>query len=171
MTQFHHMATVAATEVEMLGDFYEATGVSLGLLKQIESTCDWLGRLARQIAPLGHHAFALCQSIAASRVVAGKLLDPDDKAIDAIRTAIDSMENMLSMLAHKESFIDQDASLNGDHREFLHASYYAAIRAFGDAIEGGKALVDAVITHDLAAEPRVGKVYGNVDDMMRALAD
>jgi hypothetical protein len=129
-------------------------GTSLYLLRAIKSTVDSLEANERLAEATALIASMLAKNLASETPVVGHLLDPDDKVINGIESAYRALEDGLPrMLLCKES-IDKDADLNGEHCELLHTAYDRNIAALANLIESAKNLRAAIISHDLAAEPR-----------------
>jgi hypothetical protein len=129
-------------------------GNSLYLLRAIAETVDSLEARERLANAIADNASLLAKVISAREPIVGKLLDPDDKAINGIESAYRGLEEILPKMQLKKAAIDEDSSLDDGHSELLHMAYERCMSAVAWMIEAAKNLRAAVITHDLAAEPR-----------------
>lgn len=161
-----HTQSVSELKHELSTFGSSAEGTSLYLLRQITETVDNLEALERLARQTSEHAELLTKIIAAHKPSVGKLLDPQDQAINAIESAYTMLEDALPKMLLKKQAIDQDDNLNDGHCDLLHASYDRCIDAFARFIESSKDLRAAVISHDLAAEPRGQLTFESVEDVI-----
>lgn len=152
---------------ERLAQFAAAVASSsLYLLRAIEKTVDALQDIERLSVALAASTLRLAERIRASAAVTGQYLDPDDQAIDEIEAGYRALEACLPQLLVAKSSIDEGCGRDG---ESLHVAYDRTIAAWADLIEAGKGLRAAVISHDLAAEPRSSESFESADTLIAAL--
>lgn len=144
-------------------------GTSLYLLRAIETTVDNLEAGERLARATTENASLLASVIRQKEPAVGQMLDPDDKVINELESAYRGLEQNLPKLLLKKEAIDKDDALKADHCELLHTAYDRIISAFAGLIESAKMLRAAVISHDLAAEPRTQLSFESLGDMMNDL--
>ncbi len=132
---------------------------SINLLDAIDGTIEAMLGLASIMSGIEQMVSSFAESIKAMPVEAGRYLDPDDEAIDALAQAAAALKNYLTKLVRKRAEIDRDSRLRGDHCEALHDAYESASGVIADLIESVESLRALVITRDLAAEPRDGEAF------------
>lgn len=69
----------------------------------------------------------------------------------------------MSGLTAKKGYIDRDKGLSSAHCDMLHTAYDDALLAIALTIEVAKDMRAAIIAHDLASEPRDGRIYPTVE--------
>ncbi|HWJ33896.1 MAG TPA: hypothetical protein VNR70_01440 [Steroidobacteraceae bacterium] len=144
-------------------------GTSLYLLRAIETTVDNLEAGERLARAVSENANLLITMIGGKKRVVGQMLDPDDKVINELETAYHGLEQHLPKMLLKKNCIDDDDQLDEGHCEVLHTAYDRHIEAFARLIESAKNLRAAIITHDLAAEPRSQRSFEELDVVISEL--
>lgn len=144
-------------------------GTSLYLLRAIETTVDNLEAGERLARAVSENANLLIAMIREKKPVVGRLLDPEDKVINELETAYRGLEEHLPKMLLKKGCIDGDTQLDQDQCELLHTAYDRHIEAFAQLIESAKNLRAAIITHDLAAEPRSQQSFESLDGVISEL--
>jgi hypothetical protein len=166
----HAVRTVDTDLSDRLSAFgVSVEGTSLYLLRAIESTVDNLEASERLARATAENANLLARVISQKEPVIGQMLDPDDKVINELESAYRGLEQHLPKMLLKKEFIDKDNQLAADHCELLHAAYDTHISAFAGLIESSKMLRAAVISHDLAAEPRTQQSFEAIGDVISDL--
>lgn len=148
-----------------LGDliFLAEGATSLTLLNKIDETVDSLASEQRLYEGIVATARRLASAIAHDST---SLLDPDDRAITALREIYRSMEAELPKILQQRQSVDDDPQLSESHCDMLNASFDMTIKAMAKLIEALKDLAAAVIAHDLALESRDESVYESVSDLI-----
>lgn len=144
-------------------------GSSYYLLRTLERAADSLHEVQKLAEALTTSATSLAENIRAEEVVVARYLDPDDEAIDSIEDGYRALEDRLPQLLLGKSSMDADTRLAGEHSEFLHVAYDRCIAALAALIEASKDLRAAVISHDLAAEPRPSEAFDSADALIESL--
>jgi hypothetical protein len=145
----------------------EAT--NLVLLRDVETTVDSLCA-GQAVFENFRNAFAECEgAVTKLEVITGVYLDGDDVAIDALNGVVARIEHIIPPLLSKKAAIDRDGALSSDHRERLHDAYEQFIDVLAQVIECAKAARDAIICHDLAAEPRATEQFASVALLKQAM--
>lgn len=144
--------------------------VSIGLLDAVDGTVSVLDAIAKIMS--GFHALlaGATDEIAKAEIIAGQYIDEDDVAIDAIERTSAMLKDFLIKLVNKRAAINIDARLRDHHCEALHDSYELAMNATASMAESIQMLRSAIISHDLAAEPRSNaEVFITVDELIASL--
>jgi hypothetical protein len=144
-------------------------GTSLYLLRAIEATVDHLEADERLATALASHARLLANLIGQKEPVVGRMLDPDDSAINNLESAYRVLEEGLPGMLVRKSSIDDDKQLDDGHCDLLHTAYDRCISAFAELIESSKDLRAAIITHDLAAEKGAQQSFESLDEVISDL--
>jgi hypothetical protein len=144
-------------------------GSSLYLLRAIDETVDSLHHDEKLAVAVTETAERMTRDIQAAPVAPGSYVDPEDVAINAIETGYRGIEERLPKLLAKKSAIDVDQDLNDDQREFLHTAYDRCIGTLAGLVEAAKNLRAAVISHDLAAEPRPSQYFDSPKELIASL--
>jgi hypothetical protein len=139
--------------------------VDLRVLRDIEETVDELVKTQRGIAGVTQLARDTEADIKAEDVKVGVFIDENGKLEEGMRTAIAQSERILISFAGKKAAIDKDRNLREHHREDLLDAFNGTVDALALMIESMKDVVAALITHDLAAEPRNGTTYPDIRDL------
>lgn len=142
---------------------------SIGLIDAIDGTVDTMTGLSSVMSGFDKMLLVLIAQISTKQPKPEKYLDPEDEAIDALSQASSSLKDVLTRLVRKRSAIDRDARLKGHHSEALHDAYEEASGAVADLIETVESLRGAIISHDLAAEPRDSAAYETVAALVESL--
>jgi len=146
-----------------------AEGVSLYLLRAINETVDSLQSLEKLANATSEAGEQLRKAITGRAVVEGSYLDADDTAINLFEAGIRALEEHLPTLLLRKGSIDGDSSLDASQADLLHTSYDRCIDSVACLIESMKNLRAAVITHDLAAEPRPVQIFDSTEDLINSL--
>lgn len=144
-------------------------GTSLYLLRMVEDTVDGLQAEERLAEATAATARRLTERVAECAVIEGEFLDPADEALRTIECAYKAVEEHLPGFMVAKNSIDSDPELDAQNKELLHACYDRMISALAELVESSKDLCAAVIRHDLAAEPRNGKAFKSVDELVESL--
>lgn len=144
---------------------------SIGLIDSVDGTVDAMIGIAKVMSGFDQMTSSMAADIKKRAPEPGNYLDPDDEAIDALGKAASSLKDFLAHLVRKRSAIDCDARLNGDHCEALHDAYEEASSAIAYLIESVESFRAAIISHDLAAEPRDTESFEAVTALIQSLQD
>lgn len=142
---------------------------TLDLLKTVDGVCDHLNHMVRLFRPVTARGFETAERVRAHQAQPGGFLDPDDVTIDQIEVAANAFKRMLPDCIAAKATIDSDPDLKPYMRERLHAAFEEAIEAISDIIFAAEAVRDAIVAHDMAADPLDGPVYTNAEDLIAAL--
>lgn len=137
----------------------------LGLHRKVDRTVDALTAHVKMLNGLMNIGRGVIQVVSNVVVETGQYLDPEDKLVDALSELALRLESTLTTLTAKKGCIDRDSRLNESHCDLLHSSYEDLLVAIACVIEVNKDLQAAVITHDLAAEPRNGQRFSTVAEL------
>lgn len=146
-----------------------AEGTSLYLLRAVDQTVDSLCWLAKALSGIGELAVLKRNEIREGKVLEGHYLDPEDKIISQLERATSHFENELPKLLISKGEIDKDHDLTADQKEMLHSAYGEALEEMAALVESVKDLRAAVISHDLAAEPRNVQAHESMADLVKTL--
>jgi hypothetical protein len=167
MTIFTYAANALRDRLSAFGSSVE--GSSLYLLRAINQTVDSLQTEERLAAAVAEVAEKMTIDIQKSDIVLGSYVDPEDIAINGIEAGYRALEERLPSMLTWQSSIDRDASLNPDQCDLLHTAYDRCIGTIARLIEATKNLRAAVISHDLAAEPRPTQYFDSPKDLISSL--
>jgi hypothetical protein len=167
MTVVTYTANPLRAKLAAFGSSVE--GSSLYLLRAIDETVDSLQANEKLAIAVTELAERMTHDIQAARVEPGSYVDPEDTAINAIETGYRGLEELLPKLLAQKSSIDRDENLTDDQCELLHTAFDRCIRTFARLIEASKDLRAAVITHDLAAEPRPPQYFDSPKELISSL--
>ena len=162
-----HRAEMLREDLVAFAPYAETT--SLYLICAIERTVDSLHSKEDIAHAVAAKAVELTERIKGASVLPGQYLDPEDEAIDFFETGYKALEERLPALLTRKSAIDHDSKLGEDHCEMLRNSYDRAIDAVASLIEALKDVRAAIITHDLAAEPKPSEQYESAADLIQSL--
>lgn len=156
---------------ETLHSFAEASEglADLRLVREVDKTVDTLlaaAKFYRSHSVLGR---GIIGRINEPPVVAGELIDPDYQITSGLAEIAERHSDALSEMTIRKGAVDRDSRLTGSHCDMLHSAYEDALLALASLIETSKDMRAAVITHDLAAEPRGGKTYTSAKEMCAAI--
>lgn len=129
-------------------------GSSLYLLHTFERKLTVLQELEELADALAASMSSLAENIRAEKVVTGRYLDPEDEAIDDIEHGYRALEDRLPQLLLGKSSTAETGP-DGGQTELLEVAYDRCTAALAAFIEASKDLRASVISHDLAAEPRL----------------
>lgn len=147
-----------------------AQGVAdLRLHGQVERTVDSLVAYCRFMHGHSRTGRELIERIKTTPVETASYLDPEDQLINALEEMIGRYEQHLDHMANKRETIDRDARLNASHCDMLHSAYEEYLTTLSALNEVVKDMRDAIVDHDLAAEPRGQRVYRDIDRLRAAL--
>ncbi len=141
----------------------------LGLHRAVDETVDAIAAHVKTYHGIANVGRAVIQVTRTSTVRVGEYMDPDDKLVDALGGLVPRFERGLAVLTAKKGCIDTDARLNESHCDMLHTSYDDMLVALACVIEVTKDLQAAIISHDLAAEPRDGARFSTVEELRRGI--
>ncbi|MCL2345283.1 MAG: hypothetical protein FWC58_05480 [Desulfobulbus sp.] len=158
-----------STSSKLVGIATSTEAASIGLLVAIDDTVDALQGIASVMRGFSSMIAGYGESIRTLTVAAGEYIDADGVAVDAMASAADALKRMLTRLVVLRSSIDRDTRLKQHHGEALHDAYDAAISEVAELVETLLDTRAAVITHDLAAEPRDGRVFRSAEDLIADL--
>ena len=142
---------------------------SLYLLRAFESTLDNLGTETRAARSTAENAQKLTARVRAAKVVTGKLFDPDDAAISSIETGYRGLEEHLPVITVKKGAAEADKDLRPEQCDALVCGFDEYVDAVARLIESAKDLRAAIISHDLAAEPRPTDSFESPGQLILAL--
>jgi hypothetical protein len=162
-----HRAEVLREDLVAFAPYAETS--SLYLIRAIERTLDSLHSEEEIAHAVAAKAVELTKRIKGAPVFSGHYLDPNDESIDFFETGYKALEERLPALLTKKSAIDHDRQLGEDHCETLRNSYDRAIDAVASLIEALKDLRAAIITYDLAAEPKPSEQYDSAGALIQSL--
>lgn len=143
--------------------------VDLRVLRDIEETVDELAKARNGFSGVMQLACDTEEKIRNRNIESGVFIDEDGRLEDGVRGAITQSEQLLVQLAGKKAAIDKDSRLRSHDREELHDAYNDAVDALALMIESLKDVLAALITHDLNAEPRDGKKYSDIGELLADL--
>lgn len=165
-----HAATFADTGRRIAGIVRSAEAVSIELLNAIDGTVSAMDGISKIMTGFMEVMDGTSDQIAKSEIVEGEYLDADDSAVDVMERSTALLKDFLTKLVIKRAAIDKDARLKDHHCEALHDAYESAMEATASLIEEIETLRSAIISHDLAAEPRgSAEVYETVDALITDL--
>lgn len=141
----------------------------LGLHRAVDQTVDALAAHVKTYHGIANVGRAVVQVTRTSTVRVGEYMDPDDKLVDGLGELVPRFESALTVLTAKKGCIDTDDRLNESHCDMLHSSYDDMLVALACVIEVTKDLQAAIISHDLAAEPRDGARFASVAELKRGI--
>jgi len=142
---------------------------SLYLLRAFESTMDHLGtgsRLAESVAVAARELTARLRDVVPAK---GTYIDPDDVMVSRIEEGYRVLEEHLPVITVKKAAIEADRQLKPEQCDALHCGFDEYVSAIAELIEAAKDLRAAVISHDLAAEPRGQSHYDSARELIEAL--
>lgn len=142
---------------------------SLYLLRAFESTIDNLGTSTRGAISTTETALQLAAKVRKAKVEVGVLFDPDDVAISSIETGYRGLEEHLPVITVKKAAAETDGSLRPEQCDALCACFDEYVEAVARLIEAAKDLRAAIISHDLAAEPRPDESFDSPDQLILSL--
>lgn len=146
-----------------------AETISLGLLRAIDGTVEALQRDVSMLQGVTTTNEEVTKTIKGVAVEQGQYLDPDDVAIEALERCASGLKDHLTYLVRKRSAIDKDGRLTGDHCEALHDAYEQAMNATAEVIESVEVFRSAIISHDLAAEPRASaETFATIQELIES---
>jgi hypothetical protein len=128
--------------------------VRLDLLADIDTTIDTLTRSARIFTKICIDFSELADYVSSSPVRSGVYIDPADENISLYEEAENVLKLYLPRMISKRAAIDRDPQLTPEHRESLHDAYDEATEAAALLHEAILMARNAIIGHDLDAEPR-----------------
>jgi hypothetical protein len=162
-------AKLAATGARAFTIARTAETVSLDLLRAVDGTVDALAGVTKVVSGFVSLLSGIAAEVAASEVVEGEYLDPDDKAIDTLERAAGELKDYLTRLVRGKAAIDGDPRLSNHHCEALHDAYEAAMNAVAELVEALQTARAAIITHDLKAEPRDSESFTTASSLIASL--
>lgn len=147
-----------------------AGSVSLQLLRAIDGTVNALMGISSVADGLARIMNDMGTEIRALDVIEGDYLDPDDKTISSLESSANNLKDYLTILVRKRAAIDRDSRLCDHHCDALHDAYETASASVAELIDAIQFARAAIISHDLACEPRGGpEVYDTVDALILSL--
>lgn len=168
------MSIAMSDPTGLIGDvsaFSEAAqGVAdLHLHGEVEKTVDSLLAYRKFMHGHARTGRGIIERIRSGEVEEGGFMDPSDTLIDELEIMINRDEAHLSQMVAKKKSIDADDRLNASHCDMLHSAYDDYLGALACLIEVFREMREAIIDHDLAAEPRGKKVYRDLKSLKAAL--
>lgn len=142
---------------------------SISMLAAIDGTVDSMVGLGSVITGFDKMLSSFALELDSMPAEAGKYIDPDDEAIDALRSASSSLKDFLAKLVRKRGAIDCDSRLKPHHCEALHDAYECAEVAIANLIESAESLRALIIKRDLEAEPRDAEAFSTVEALVSSL--
>jgi hypothetical protein len=127
--------------------------VRLDLLADIDTTIDTLAVLSRNFRKIQADFSEFEAHLASDPVQPGVYIDPDFQNISCYEEAESALKAFLPRMVAKRAAIDRDTLLTQEHRESLHDAYEEATEAAALLHEAILTARQAIIGHDLAAEP------------------
>jgi hypothetical protein len=163
-------ATALALTRGRVAHLAQSAEVSLGLLRAIDGTIDALGYMEKVLEGLTGLTFDAIKDVRSIDATEGVFLDPDDTVIDILERVETESKNMLALFVSKRVAIDKDSRLQEHHYEALHDGYGRVIDLLAELAGGVTDLRQAIIGHDLNAEPRgSAEVFKTVDALLASL--
>ncbi len=141
----------------------------LGLHREVDKTVDALAAHVKTYNGIVKIGRAVLQVTRSATVRIGEYMDPDDKLVDGLADLVPRFEGALAVLTAKKGCIDEDYRLTESHCDMLHTSYDDLLVSLACVVEVTKDLQAAIISHDLAAEPRDGMRYASVAELRRGI--
>ena len=157
----HETATQTGDRIAGIARSTEA--VSIGLLSAIDGTVDAMNGIAQVIAGFSKILEDSREGIEAKEIVTSAYIDPDDVAIGVLLRTLEQLKDLLPVLIKKRASIDCDCRLLEHHCEALHDAYQKTMEEIVDLMDIVQGTRDAIISHDLKAEPRDVEVFSAVD--------
>lgn len=150
----HQNENVIVTGDRIAGIAQATEASSIGLLAAIDGTVDAMQGIAKIMSGFSTMLSNAVEEIAAKTIRENEYIDPDGIAVDAMASAATNLQNFLTKLVLKRTAIDKDNRLKEHHCEALHDAYEEATSEVAALVEVLLQTRAAVISHDLAAEPR-----------------
>ncbi len=165
-----HTATFADTGRRIAGIVRSAEAVSIELLNAVDGTVSAMEGVSKIMTGFHEVISGAAVEIAGAEIVEGAYLDADDGAIDSMIRSTSLLKDFLTKLVNQRAAIDKDARLKDHHCETLHDAYESAMESTASLIEEIETLRSAIISHDLAAEPRGdARTFETVDALIADL--
>jgi hypothetical protein len=142
----------------------------LDLLADIDATVDMLAERSRGFRKASS-VFSEIEAFANnSEIVNDQYLDPDDKALSAFRDVEESLKAYIPYMVRKRVSIDRDRGLSDEHRESLHDAYDDVLVNASLMLDAVFSARQAIIRHDLAAEPKENlPVFNTLEELIADL--
>jgi hypothetical protein len=141
----------------------------LDLLADIDATVDELAKRSSEFKKASFVFSEIEANTNCAEIIKGQYLDPEDKAIDVFREAEEYLKAYIPHMLRKRASIDMDAELSETHRESLHNAYDEVLVCASMTLESVSLARQAIIRHDLAAEPRDGPAFNSMDELIADL--
>lgn len=156
---------------EMIAGIAQSTeAASISLLSAIDGTVNAMQGISSIMHGFSKVLSSTADDIKGLEIVESKYIDPDGIAVDAMASASSSLQNFLTKLVLKRSAIDKDARLKGHHCDALHDAYEETMNEVAELVDVLLQARAAVITHDLAAEPRdAAPAFRTVEELIDSL--
>ena len=142
---------------------------SLALLNAIEQTVTTLSAVAQVFDASTRVLGEQRDYITASPLLVGQYIDPEDKAVEAVSRVTTSFCAAYQKLEEQRASVFEDARLQAHHSEALLDAYDMALAALSGMIDAWMEVRSAIITRDLAAEPRDDEGFASVDALLADL--
>jgi hypothetical protein len=155
-------------ELQSTSEMFEGAA-DLRLLRMIDDTCDSLAAMTKLFRGVADCALKGVARIASTEVKTGIYLDPNDDVIDSLNSSAARLRQGIPGFEEKKASIDLDPQLAAHHRDMLHSSYDDALKSIARLVESAEQMVAAIIRHDLAAEPRDGRIYTDAKELIDSL--
>lgn len=141
----------------------------LRLQNAVEKTVDNLVAYCKILHGHARTGRDLVDRIHAIPVEEGVYLDPEDQLIDTLETMIRRYEAHLVDTGSTREAIGRDFRLNESHCEMLHSAIDEFINTLSALNEVSRDMRNAIVDHDLAAEPRGRRVFRDIGQLRAAL--
>lgn len=142
------------------------------LQHQVRSVCDSLHGIVLALEPQVDLLNQLVEGISSHmELTEGVYLDETGEQEARMGESVAGLEAFIPNLVQANRSVDRDQDLDDNQRRQLHAAFDEAIDVLSRAAVSARALMGAIVTHDIDAEPKPAQTYDNLSDMLALLKD